>query len=109
MRGELGNNTLGIEDGCGVEKAETVVVPPTDDGAKMTPRTRGRLFALFEERLSAEKEAQLVFAAEHGVVVASRSEITELQARALIKRLEMIPPLPDPDDALAEYAEGRLL
>lgn len=84
-----------------------------DLDAKMKPRTRGRLFALFEERLSVEKESQLVFAAEHGVVVTSRSDITELQGRALIRQLEMIPPPPDPDEeadaALAEYAEGRLL
>lgn len=82
---------------------------PPDDGSKMTPRTQGRLFALLDERLSTEKEARLVFAAEHGVVVDSFSKLTELQARTLIRQLEMIPPAPDADDALLDYAEGRLL
>lgn len=88
-------------------------VGPEDDGGKMQHRTRGRLFALFEERLSTDKAAQLAFAAEHGVVVTSRSDITEAQARLLIRKLEMIPPVTQTDRdaidaALDEYARERL-
>jgi hypothetical protein len=86
------------------------MIPQTvqDDSGKMTPKTQGRLFALLDERLSTEKEARLIFAAEHGIVVDSFSALTETQARTLIRQLEMIPPPQDPDDALADYAEGRL-
>lgn len=79
-----------------------------DDGSKVTPRTNGRLFALLDERLSTDKEARLIFAHEHGVEVDSFAKLTELQARTLIKQLEMIPPPEDPDDALLDYAEGKL-
>lgn len=84
---------------------------PVDDGSKMTPRSQGRLFALLDERLSTDKESRLAFAAEHGIVIDSFSKLTELQARTLIRQLEMIPPPSeaDADDMLAEYAEGRLL
>lgn len=90
--------------------------PPTgpEDAAKMTPRTQGRLFALLDERLSTDKEARLIFAAEHGVEVDSFSKLTELQARTLIRQLEMLKPpnvVEDEmvDDALEAYAEGRIL
>lgn len=82
---------------------------PIDDGSKMTPRTQGRLFALLDERLSTEKESRLIFAQEHGIVVDSFSKITELQARTLIRALELLKPLEaaeDPDDLL-EMAHDR--
>lgn len=82
---------------------------PDDDGSKMQARTQGRLFALCSERLSMDQAARHTFAAEHGIVVGSWSELTEMQGRTLIKKLEMIPPAPDPDDALLAYAEGKLL
>jgi hypothetical protein len=96
----------------GVEKPSPATAPSADGDSRMTPRTQGRLFSLLDERLSTEKEARLIFAAEHGIVVDSFSQLTEMQARTLIKKLEMIrPPDPEPDvdDALMEYAEGRLL
>ena len=74
------------------------------DDRKVTPRTNGRLFALLDERLSTEKEARLIFAAEHGVVTDSFSRITEAQARHLIAQLEM---LPDPSAALDAYAREK--
>lgn len=83
-----------------------------DDGGKPSARTQGRLFALLDERLSTDKAARITFAAEHGIVVDSFSKLTELQARQLIRALEMIKPPeaePDPDDSLADYTEGRLL
>ena len=88
------------------EPAEKLVIDPQN---KMIPRTQGRLFALLDERLSTEKAARLIFAAEHGVEVDSFSKVTELQARALIRHLEMLMPLKavdDPDDLL-EMAHDR--
>lgn len=79
-----------------------------DDGSKVTPRTNGRLFALLDERLGRDKPARLTFAAEHGIIVDSFSALTELQARTLIRALELIRPPEDPDDALLDYAEGKL-
>jgi hypothetical protein len=89
---------------------KTPAAPPED--GRMHARTQGRLFALLDERLSTEKAARLIFAAEHGIVVDSFSQVTELQARALIRQLELLKPLAaidDPDDLIAAAHERGLL
>jgi peptidoglycan hydrolase-like protein with peptidoglycan-binding domain len=98
-----------VREASSARRAEAA---PVDDGSKMTPRTQGRLFALLDERLSTEKAARLIFAAEHGIEVDSFSKVTETQAKALIRHLEMLMPLKaveDPDDLLAMAHDRGLI
>lgn len=67
---------------------------------KMQQRTQGRLFALLSERGLMDTRRE--WATEQGLSKESFTQLTEEDAKFLIKRLEAMPPLPD-------YAGGKLL
>jgi hypothetical protein len=70
------------------EPHEPGTLSAPDDGKMMR-----RLFVLLKERAGIEsKPERLAFAQEMGIKVGSFSELTILQQRAMISRLEMIPP-----------------
>lgn len=63
-----------------------------DGGDPMSARTRGRLFALFGERGIDDRDEQIRGIAHViGRPIASRSELTEAEARAVIDRLKQTP------------------
>jgi hypothetical protein len=101
------------DDGTAATKPRSVPqeapkpAPAPKDPQKMQQRTQGRLFALLSERGLMETRRE--WAIEQGIPASSFSALTDEDAKFLIKRLEAMPPLPDPDEALLAYAEGRLV
>ena len=96
------------------EPAEPPLEPtPTPaDSERMTARTRGRMFALFTERNITDPAFQRAGIAKIiGHEIASRSELTEAEGRAVIASLEGSQPAADePVDAEAYDAEtGEVL
>lgn len=65
------------------------VEPEQDPGEEMTQRTRGRMFALFAEQGITDRDEQIA-GIRHiiGREIESRSEITEVEGRAVIAKLE---------------------
>ena len=121
-------NATALETGAHSEPAGTTGIPastihsagaetsPPVEGpipaSKMHPRTQGRLFALLSERGMLEKDARIEWAAKMGIGIDSFSELTEDDARLLIRKLELLPvpaPLRDPDALLKDYAAARLI
>jgi hypothetical protein len=95
---------------------------------RMAHRTQGRLFALMGERLGKDHDDWHDFAAQHGVALATKggkptfTGLSEAAARALIAKLEVIPPSEwakppaapapvadeDDEDGLLAYARERI-
>lgn len=82
--------------------------PSADAGELMSAKTRGQLFALFNEHRIPESAQRAGIAAVLGHAVGSRGDLTEAQARQVIASLRSRPkppPAADPDGPLIPSKE----